>query len=415
MMDIIVCAGSNLFRMYVIYRFIRIFLEETKLSRVKEVTCYLLFWIVNTTLYLLFQRVWINIVCNLVGISLLVRMYTKMWKENIFVTISIYAVSMVCDAFVTFLFIPYEDGNMYNQVYGALGVSLIFVCELVAEKILSRRKNITGTYHISLICVSLCSVLLVTTLIYTKSSTYVGISIICLGLFLINFLMLYFYNLFLKLSGEKHEAELLEYQMKAYRNQIDVMLESMEKMKMLRHDMKHHLTELRFMAEREDFSKLQRYLNDMEEFFERPNETVSSGNVEVDSVLNYMVQKAREMQLNTIVKVAIPEDVKHSFDLNIIIGNLLQNAIDAAVETEEKFLCVELSMKNGILILEIENSFLPEKIRKDKSGNFLTTKKESESHGIGLKSVKRMVEKYHGDMSIKIQDTHFCVKLILYI
>ena len=47
MMDIIVCAGSNLFRMYVTYRFIRIFLEETKLSRVKEVACYLLFWIVG--------------------------------------------------------------------------------------------------------------------------------------------------------------------------------------------------------------------------------------------------------------------------------------------------------------------------------------------------------------------------------
>ena len=85
-------------------------LEETKLSRVKEVACYLLFWIVNTALYLLFQRVWINIMCNLVGIALLVRMYTKVWKENIFVTVSIYVVGMMCDAFVTFLFIPYKDG-----------------------------------------------------------------------------------------------------------------------------------------------------------------------------------------------------------------------------------------------------------------------------------------------------------------
>ena len=98
------CAGSNLFRMYVTYRFIRIFLEETKLSRVKEVACYLLFWIVNTALYLLFQRVWINIVCNLVGIALLVRMYTKVWKENIFVTVSIYMANLLCDVFVSFLF-----------------------------------------------------------------------------------------------------------------------------------------------------------------------------------------------------------------------------------------------------------------------------------------------------------------------
>ena len=227
--------------------------------------------------------------------------------------------------------------------------------------------------------------------------------------------MFYFYSLFLKLSEEKHEAELLEYQMMAYRNQINVMLESVGKMKMFRHDMKHHLTELRFMAERKDFSEFQRYLNAMEEFFEKPSEIVLSGNVEVDSVLNYMLQKAKEMQLNTTVKVAIPEDMKHSFDLNIIIGNLFQNAIDAAVETEEKFLGVELSLKSGVLVLEIENSFLPERIRKDKYGNFLTTKKDSESHGIGLKSVKRMVEKYHGDMGINIKETHFCVKLMLYI
>ena len=415
MMDIIVCAGSNLFRMYVTYRFIRIFLEETKLSRVKEVACYLLFWIVNTTLFLRFHVAWVNVICNLIGISLVVRMYTKLWKENIFVTFSIYAVGMACDVFVTLLFVPYKDGNMYNQVYGAIGILLMFVCELITEKIVSGRKNMTRTYHLSLICIPLCSILLVTILIYTKSSTYRGITITCLGLFLINFLMLYFYSLFLKLSEEKHEAELLEYQMIAYRNQINVMLESVEKMKMFRHDMKHHLAELRFMAERKDFSEFQRYLNAMEEFVEKPSEIVSSGNVEVDSVLNYMLQKAKEMQLNTTVKVAIPEDMKHSFNLNIIIGNLLQNAIDAAVETEEKFLGVELSLKNGILVLEVENSFLPEKIRKDKHGNFLTTKKDSESHGIGLKSVKRMVEKYHGDMSIKIKDTYFCVKLMLYI
>ena len=97
MMDIIVCAGSNLFRMYVTYRFIRIFLEETKLSRVKEVACYLLFWIVNTTLFLRFHVAWVNVICNLIGISLVVRMYTKLWKENIFVTFSIYAVGMACD------------------------------------------------------------------------------------------------------------------------------------------------------------------------------------------------------------------------------------------------------------------------------------------------------------------------------
>ena len=116
MMDIIVCAGSNLFRMYVTYRFIRIFLEETKLSRVKEVACYLLFWIVNTALYLLFQRVWINIMCNLVGIALLVRMYTKVWKENNFLwQFQFMWFGNDVRRFCYISFIPYKDEICNNQ------------------------------------------------------------------------------------------------------------------------------------------------------------------------------------------------------------------------------------------------------------------------------------------------------------
>ncbi len=86
------------------------------------------------------------------------------------------------------------------------------------------------------------------------------------------------------------------------------------------------------------------------------------------------------------------------------------------METEEKFLGVELSLKNGILVLEVENSFLPERIRKDKHGNFLTTKKDSESHGIGLKSVKRIIaRKISWRYEYKNKGYIFCVKLMLYI
>ena len=123
MMDIIVCAGANLFRMYVTYRFIRIFLEETKLSRVKEVGCYLLFWFVNIILFLRFHLAWVNVICNLIGISLLVRMYTKMWKENIFVTFSIYAVGMACDVFVTLL-----DEKFKNMGIVKLVLRLVIFC-----------------------------------------------------------------------------------------------------------------------------------------------------------------------------------------------------------------------------------------------------------------------------------------------
>ena len=105
--------------------------------------------------------------------------------------------------------------------------------------------------------------------------------------------MFYFYSLFLELSEEKHEAELLEYQMMAYRNQINVMLESVEKMKMFRHDMKHHLIELSSMAQHDKNEDMVRYLKQMEKFMLNPAEKVSTGNKEIDGVLKLYAPAGR--------------------------------------------------------------------------------------------------------------------------
>lgn len=414
MIDVIVCAGFNLFRMYVIYRFIRIFLKETKHSRTKEVISYLIFWLINTGLYLLFQLAWVNVLCNLIGISSLVSLYTKKWKENFFVSASIYIVNFLCDIFVSFLFIKYIDGNIYNQIYGAIGVLFIFICELAIEKILSPKKNVYHAYHWFLICIPLCSILLIMILIYTKSATYHGISGISLGLLFLNFLMFYFYNLLLKLLQEKYEMELMQYQSDIYRNQVQLMEEGMERVTALRHDLKHHMNELNLMAEKHHVKEMQNYIQDMQTFFQNPHEVIASGNFEIDSVLNYMFMKAEEMQLNVETDIQIPEQMQHTFDMNVILGNLLENAMEAAVQTEEKYINVNIQLRKGVLKMTIENSFVKERLKKSTENGFFTTKRDAAQHGIGLRNVKRVVEKYQGEMAATTKENRFQVKIILY-
>lgn len=414
MIDVIVCAGFNLFRMYVIYRFIRIFLKETKHSRTKELLTYMLFWIMNTSLFLAFQLAWINVLCNLIGIGLLVSLYTCRWKEIFFITVSIYAVSMACDVFVMCIFVQYTDGNIYNQVYGAIGVLLVFFCELLIEKIVSNRKNIHNKYPWFLICIPLCSILLIIILIYTKSATYHGISGISLGLLFLNFLMFCFYNLLLKLLQEKYEMELMQYQSDIYRNQVQLMEEGMERVTALRHDLKHHMNELNLMAEKYHAKKMQNYIQDMQNFFQNPHEVIASGNFEIDSVLNYMFMKAEEMQLNVETDIQIPEQMQHTFDMNVILGNLLENAMEAAVQTEEKYINVKIQLRKGVLKMTIENSFVKERLKKSTENGFFTTKRDAAQHGIGLKNVKRIVEKYQGEMAATTKENRFQVKIILY-
>ena len=109
----------------------------------------------------------------------------------------------------------------------------------------------------------------------------------------------------------------------------------MDRIREIRHDMKHHMNELKLLANKYNVIEIQDYIDRMEYFIHNPKEIVSSGNVEIDSVLNYMLQKAKA-ELETVdVKVILPEEIKHSFDLNVLIGNLLENAIEAARKTKK--------------------------------------------------------------------------------
>ena len=118
------------------------------------------------------------------------------------------------------------------------------------------------------------------------------------------------------------------------------------------------------------------------------------------------------------VKVILPEKVRHSFDINVLLGNLLENAIEAAGKTERKYLSVHVKLKRGILKVKIENSFESSHIlyeeQHGKDMVLKTTKPFTEQHGIGLKNVKKIVEKYNGTMAVTTQEGIFCVNLLLY-
>ena len=417
MFDFTVCALTNLFRIFLIDRFASIFLGENKNRKWGRAAVCAGFFLINTALFWKYHTAWINILSNLAGISAVVRMYTKSVKTNLFVACSIYLINCGCDVAVYSLFTDYQDGKTYNQVYGVIVLFLILICELAAEKLITVHKNVETDLNFPLILVPLCSIAVLWFLIYSGACVGREAAVMSAGLLVINFLVLYLYNLLLRSVSRKYETAMLEQQVRIYANQLDVILQSQEKAKALRHDMKHHLNEIKLLANRYHAAEIQEYIDRMEEYIRNPGEIVSSGNMEIDSVLNYMLHKARERLETVEVKIMLPEKIKHTFDLNVLMGNLLENAMEAAVLTERKYLSVNMALKRDVLRIRIENSFLPEALeRGQRQGRrvLLTTKKEKEGHGIGLKSVEKIVEAYHGTMEITSQNDLFCVNLILY-
>lgn len=421
MLEIIICITTNLFRIYLIHRFIKIFVGDfyydNRRKKLLVILVYGSYFLINTTFYLMFHIAWINILSNLFGISLMLLLYTKSIKKIIFVSSTIYLINMGCDT-ITILFASYNGRQQENPFYSVTTVFFIFICELISERIVSYRKNNDVVHSLPIITVPLISMMLIFFEIYIKTKPDFELVIISIGLLAINFLVLYLYNMLSKTFAQKYDNQILREKLKIYSNQIDIILQSNDEVKTLRHDMKHHLNELKLLAMKGNSVAIENYIDEMYDYIHNPNEIVSSGNLEIDSVLNYMLQKGRKDLLIVNTKIQIPESINHSFDIIVILGNLLENAIEASSQTDEKLLNVSIQLKQGVLKIEIENSFnslsLKEKREKGRT-SLLTTKKEKREHGIGLKSVQKIVEKYNGIIHIHKQNNRFHVELILYI
>ena len=278
------------------------------------------------------------------------------------------------------------------------------------NRIFEIRKQQGNLPSIVLVFVPICSVSIICYMTYTHkylSSEYI---IISTGVLLINFIVIYLYHMMLDYMYQKNENRLLHQRLHSYANQLDVILDSENRVKQLRHDMKHHLTEIRLLAKQKQDTEVEQYIDTMTEYIHNPREFVSSNDTEIDSLLNYMLARAKEEGIDVSAEVQLPNSLTCSFDINVILGNLLENAIDAALHSQEPKMSVSIQWKQGILKIRIENSF-DGVIQK--RGKFITTKADKENHGYGIQSVKEMVRRYHGEIIFSVEES-FCVVVVLY-
>lgn len=418
MINILICCITNLFRIILIRKFIVIFKEESigVRSKSKEICYIALFYVINTTLYLSYHISWVNLLCNVVGIYMIATLYCKNNKMRIFVTLSGYLVNMGCDVIGTLLFINYEEGEKYIELFQIVTVLLIFICVLLIERIICSKSSEKNADNLALLIVPFSSIMIIVVLFYCSDEPEKMVLItVCIGLVIINMLIFYLYNLLMKSISERYENEILKQKVLIYSEQIDVILRNEEQVKSLKHDMKHHIGELKHFLETENVKEAIDYLGNMLMSIQTPADAVTSGNLEIDGVLNYMLNKARTVLKSTNVRIQIPEKMKHTFDIVVVLSNLLENAIEAAKNTEQKFMNVDVLYKQGVIKIEISNSCNEGDLIFINDKKLGTSKKDEAQHGIGLTSVQRIVEKNQGLLQIEHNEGVFCVKVMMYV
>lgn len=207
-------------------------------------------------------------------------------------------------------------------------------------------------------------------------------------------------------SRRELERELLEQEIHIYENQFDVIRQSQNNIRSLKHDMKHHIKMLADMITADEKESALNYLASMGEFMENSEEYVVSGNAKIDSILNYMISKAKKSGIAIDWKIQIPEHLEIStFDINVILSNLFDNAFNALSYAANPTLYISMKYDRGILLIDMQNNYSANSFARE----------TPEGHGFGLKNIRRIVEKYNGNLTTTYSNGNFhaCVLLFL--
>ena len=419
-LEYILTAVFNLFNIYVDFRMLDLFLERRKDRRI--FTCTLLgVWFINLIVYV-FCGIGFVTLCSILilmfGSTLIV--YKGKLVRKIVAVATMMAVGMVLDELL-YRVSSYLGFVEKTKVSGILIVSLmmmgtIMLLELFFDE--DKGKYITSQSYIHLLIIFAGNCILIGILadIETKNHMAVVVALIALGL--IDISTFWLYDEINDAYKEKIEHKMIEDQNSMYKKQFELVRQSEERMDSLQHDLKKHMLLINSYLENAEFDAAKSYVNNIERYMNVPGKYADTGNIELDAILNYSLDKADKLNCETETKITVPKiTFMNEFDLNILLGNLLDNALDALCKVRERYLYVGISYNKSMLLIRVKNTY--DGVFDENEGGSKSLQKKLKSskegkHGIGLKNIKEVVEKYDGEMNVDAGDRYFNVDIILY-
>ena len=209
---------------------------------------------------------------------------------------------------------------------------------------------------------------------------------------------------------------MIEQQNKYYERQFQLMKASSKIKDSLQHDFYKHLLSIRTCLKSNMIDEAIIYIDKMLEIdFGSLNRFSNTGNAVIDSILNAKIQEAKNKNIKVITKLQIPEDLEvDSFDVTIILGNIIDNAIEATERAiNNKEISIVMIYDRKRIWLCVENTYSGN--IRTKQGRLLTSKSSSSSHGIGLQNVEAAVNKYDGTVDISYDNGRFRICIMLYV
>lgn len=209
---------------------------------------------------------------------------------------------------------------------------------------------------------------------------------------------------------KKRMAE-IQHDYELQKDMADEIVKMREQSRALKHDMKNHTLVILSYLEKNQIEEAKQYTSEILDKLNAMYTYISVGNSLLNFIINSKLSKAKEMKLEIKAEIEnLPFSYMDSIDFSSLLNNILDNAIEAAVRSEKKILTVTIAHKKGFDTIAVKNSINESVL--DNNPEFQTSKTEP-GHGLGMKQIRAIVEKYDGELDIYEEQGMFCVFVAL--
>lgn len=185
------------------------------------------------------------------------------------------------------------------------------------------------------------------------------------------------------------------------------------KMRGWRHDYHNHIQVLKAQMEMKAYDEVDSYLDMLNHDLLTVDTVIKTGNLMVDAILNSKLSMIKEKGIDVDVSAIVPNEVPFSgIDLSVLIGNLLDNAMEACLgqeSDEERFIRIYIDIVKKQFYIAVTNTMNG---KSKKSGMKYISSKEG-VHGFGLLRIDNIVQKYGGFINRQNEDGVFATEVML--
>ena len=368
---------------------------------------------------------YINVIISIILVSIVcIGVFEGNILQKFVFSVLINAIWMLAEFLVGYGFVLCGIDYMIPQFWGSLLSKLVALILIVClQKFFHDEniKNLPNKYNFILLLIPIGSMFVVYNIfmlsIEINQKIYINES--WTSLIIILLINIVTFKLYLILSKEK---ELQKYNT-VYAQQLELCNQHMREKETVmmefrnaRHDMKQHFIVLIELLAKEDNQKAIEYLRKLINIEPLSKLGISrTDNIVVDSLVNAKYAVAIKEQIKFEIDIHIPMQLPfRSADLCILLGNILDNAIEASMmlDQERRYIKFFMKYEGNTLIITAINAYNGE-LLKNRSGKIITNKGDSGNHGIGLESVKKVTRKYHGSVVIEPDTQKFTIKIVL--